>query len=677
MKKRISFLLVFAMVVVMLPTMVFAESGAPLALVASMSGTNVTVKLMTTDEFELGALDFTANVPEGLTLTSMTKGADLASAGLAEPAINGNKACILAAQYNTATVVPSGKELMVMVYDASTFTGDTMQFSINITAAADFDDATYTWQGSTLSSNSVENTKAYAATIAASATNADPVRVGHTFRINVGANKTFASTEMTVTYPSGLARFDAENSTLGTAEVITDAAGVLKIADYGADKTSADKYVLAFTAIASGEATFAVTNAGFGTAESAETLDLEEATVPSALVISINNAEFSVTFSPEDIFEGTSGVNKGETYTFKPETATGSYYDYTLTSVKMGGTDVTASVKGDATIGWSVENVTGNLVITGSRTPKQYDVTWSGTGYTDVTTRPDKATYGTALSFTMPTGQSAGLEAGYEYSLSITINNTAYRGYTTQGQVITIPGTDIVGAVKISVTKETLSPTQFTVTINGSADVAASTTTPYKGDNVTLTLTPETGYKYEITINGEKVTFVSNAYTVVSVQANVVVNVTKTLNVEDAEAKLYLALDNGVSMKLITIGKGQYIAGKTYTYDGKNMYWSNKYNSYAILVIEDTADLSVSKGFALVTVAAVPTVSYNGDVNGTGVRDANDAQLVYNMYNVKYNEFTANVTMDKFLKADVNGDGLLNVSDASAIISQILNGSAN
>jgi hypothetical protein len=52
--------------------------------------------------------------------------------------------------------------------------------------------------------------------------------------------------------------------------------------------------------------------------------------------------------------------------------------------------------------------------------------------------------------------------------------------------------------------------------------------------------------------------------------------------------------------------------------------------------------------------------------------DANDAQLVYNMYNAMYSAFTEQVTMEKFLCADVNGDAVINVNDATAIINMLL-----
>ena len=59
------------------------------------------------------------------------------------------------------------------------------------------------------------------------------------------------------------------------------------------------------------------------------------------------------------------------------------------------------------------------------------------------------------------------------------------------------------------------------------------------------------------------------------------------------------------------------------------------------------------------------------DVNMSGLVDANDAQLVYNMYNAVYPDFTE-VSMEKFLRADVNSDRKVDVTDSDAIINFII-----
>ena len=42
------------------------------------------------------------------------------------------------------------------------------------------------------------------------------------------------------------------------------------------------------------------------------------------------------------------------------------------------------------------------------------------------------------------------------------------------------------------------------------------------------------------------------------------------------------------------------------------------------------------------------------------------------MYNAQYSGITAEVTVEKYLRADVNGDGEINVNDSVAIVNGLL-----
>jgi hypothetical protein len=53
----------------------------------------------------------------------------------------------------------------------------------------------------------------------------------------------------------------------------------------------------------------------------------------------------------------------------------------------------------------------------------------------------------------------------------------------------------------------------------------------------------------------------------------------------------------------------------------------------------------------------------------TGKVDVNDAQLVYDMYNGAYSDFTQ-VSVEKFLRADVNATKVVDHTDAVAIVNQ-------
>ena len=130
---------------------------------------------------------------------------------------------------------------------------------------------------------------------------------------------------------------------------------------------------------------------------------------------------------------------------------------------------------------------------------------------------------------------------------------------------------------------------------------------------------------------------------------------------------------NGKAMYLVT-ASGNFAEGQVAKYDGVSMFFSEKYNAYAYLVISaDNLETVKAEAAGKVKVAegtSAGTVDYSGDVNGTGLTDVNDAQLTYDMYNAKYESFDA-VSMLKFLNADVSGDKKVNTADATAIVSLI------
>ena len=112
--------------------------------------------------------------------------------------------------------------------------------------------------------------------------------------------------------------------------------------------------------------------------------------------------------------------------------------------------------------------------------------------------------------------------------------------------------------------------------------------------------------------------------------------------------------------------------GKVPTYDGAQMFWSEKYKAFCYLTIAETLDTEVAATHVGITDGTAVNVDYGMDVNMTGKVDASDAQLIYNMYNVVYNGFTEEATAEKFLRADVNGDTKVNVTDAAAVIDHLL-----
>ena len=89
-------------------------------------------------------------------------------------------------------------------------------------------------------------------------------------------------------------------------------------------------------------------------------------------------------------------------------------------------------------------------------------------------------------------------------------------------------------------------------------------------------------------------------------------------------------------------------------------------------MLADCGIISKEDAAAKVAVSAadnVVTIANGYDVNMTGVVDINDAQLVYDIYNGTYGDF-GKVSMEKFLRADVNASKNVDSADAVAIVSQ-------
>ena len=132
-------------------------------------------------------------------------------------------------------------------------------------------------------------------------------------------------------------------------------------------------------------------------------------------------------------------------------------------------------------------------------------------------------------------------------------------------------------------------------------------------------------------------------------------------------------------MWLVTINSNgtTQITGNTYTYDGNNMFWSDKYEAYCYLVKAATLTVENAAAKLDAKVAETVAIDYDFDVNGTGVLDTADAQYVANMYNAMYD--IENVKMKVFLSADLSteNDKKLDMNDAAAIVRKILENAAN
>lgn len=488
--------------------------------------------------------------------------------------------------------------------------------------------------------------------------------------VSVGATgyESFNALDMTFTYDASKLSFNKEASTIADAYIVSDKAGTLRIAGFGEKKELGEVFRLAFTNKATGEASVRLTAAKLDESANAGQ-DAPDAAIANGEA-KINVTGYKVTL-PAD-FEGASVAEPNQDYTF---TAKDTHYDYTFDGSTMGGEAVNVVDNGDGT--FTVQNVTGNLVINSTKKAKTYPITVTGSGKSDLVIA-DKASYGVDYTF------QAKQDSDYDYTYAMTIGG---KDATLDLEMVfdgtyfyTIKGADIVGDIVINVEKTKKAPTTTSIifTGSGSGDVKGGTTqTATNGQDFLFELNQEEGYDYTVqlgdeelqpgddgkyTISADKLTGTDLAVTVEKIAKSDLVT----------EVSEYLKLD-GTSMWLVT-ATATVAEGKVLAYDGTPMFWSEKYQAYAYLVISEKSLAELKEeaaGKVAEADAAKTEISYDYDINETGLVDANDAQFVYNMYNARYASFTE-VAMIRFLKADCNGDKVVDVLDANAVIADIM-----
>lgn len=508
----------------------------------------------------------------------------------------------------------------------------------------------------------------------------------------------FNAYDMTFTYdPAALTL----NTKTGAAANLTveDNNGTVRVRRYGDAVPLGEALALEFTAKATASSTVKLTNAKFDLDANSINFDAPDAAISDAdTVVNANN--FTVTLPDAFTSDETRLVPNGGSFTFKP---VDSHYTYTFT-VKMGDT-----VKECLTFGaddtYTIENISGNVEVTCTgKTPKQYDVTYKidTDVEQDVTKGPEAVTYLNDYSFTVTP------RAGYSYRVIYNVDNgdpfvhtvIAVPTANDDGTLTyTIPGKEIVGGVKIWISANTESGIPVVFTGNGVEDAASGNASsmgknmPYyftlnqrESCDYTVTayyqpLSTPTASKRPATVrslgNGKYVVEAVNYNDYLYGYArswNLVVKVEKVSHsAEEVTVSKYLEL-NDKTMMLVTV-KGTPEGGSAFTYDGNTMYKVEGYGTdrYAWLVIVDLGQtLTQEEAAAKVAISAadnVVTITLGFDVNMTGKVDVNDAQLVYDMYNGTYSDFTK-VSVEKFLRADVNATKVVDHTDAVAIVNQ-------
>lgn len=505
----------------------------------------------------------------------------------------------------------------------------------------------------------------------------------------------FNAYDMTFTYdPAALTLNTASNAAANLT--VEDNNGTVRVRRYGETAPLGEALALEFTAKATASSTVKLTSAKFDLDANSINFDAPDAAISDAdTVVNANN--FTVTLPDAFTSDETRLVPNGGSFTFKP---VDSHYTYTFT-VKMGDTDKEGLTFG-ADDTYTIENISGNVVVTcTNKTPKQYDVTYKidTDVEQDVTRGPEKATYLKDYSFTVT--PRAGITYDVSYSTPSTAGTTKILIPTVNDNgtiTYTVPANRVVEDLRIYVRSSATEGIPVVITGNGAEDAASGNASsmgrnmPYyftlnQRENCDYTVTAyyqplntPTASKRPATVrslgNGKYVVEAVdyNVYLRSADHWNLVVNVEKVSHsAEEVTVSKYLEL-NDKTMMLITV-KGTPEGGKAFTYDGNTMYKVNAYGTdqYAWLVIVDRGQtLTQEEAAAKVAISAadnVVTITPSFDVNMSGKVDVNDAQLVYDMYNGTYSDFTQ-VSVEKFLRADVNGTKTVDHTDAVAIVNQ-------
>ena len=359
-------------------------------------------------------------------------------------------------------------------------------------------------------------------------------------------------------------------------------------------------------------------------------------------------------------------IMEGGNLTFVPKDPN---YNYTVT-VTVGGGEAT-TVSPDENGIYTVANVTGNVVVSGTKTPKTFTVALG-----DDTSGDPTATYQTNYTFKLTPAD------GFAYKMAVTIGGKVYTGFAPEVNddgttTYTIPGADITGEIVINSNKQVKPLETYKVTFagTGAGDATGENTVQEKAD-YTFTVNKKDGFEYTVTatMGGKDATITEgadNTYTIANVTGDLVITIERksTLTMKVAVSE-YVQMDNKTVFLVTVTGTPE--EGKAYAYDGNVMYKTTAYgaNAYSWLVIvakgqEFTAD--TAKANITEASATAEEMAPSCDVNETKTVDINDAQLVYDIYSGKYGDFEK-VTVKKFLCADVNSDKIVNSTDAVAVV---------
>ena len=451
--------------------------------------------------------------------------------------------------------------------------------------------------------------------------------------------------------------------------------GRLTIGGYGEPRS--DRFItLNFTVKAAGEATVKLVKAQMDVRANAAK-DAQTASVPAGQsnTVTILCGGFPVELPK--CATGAAYVTANGDYTFTADPG----YDYGFSAAVDGKT---VAIINNSDGSYTIKNVTGELVIKANSAPtiKTYAATVEGDGSGDVSPLTP-ATHGQEYTFTVTQA------ANYDYAVAVTVNGlpvTCTVSSSGSRYTYTIPAAFVTGPVVITVKKAPQSgTTQIVLAGSGAADVWDGVTsyTVKSGEAFTFGINHQDGFDYTVIVMvGEKTLTLqrnegsTSTYTIPGdyIKGGIImVSITKTAQLAmTVNAAEYVKYTDGSVVWLITaVPETKLPATKSLYYGDTAMFWSEKYEAYAWLLVGKgtAADIAAAAKSAIsVKGNSTVSVSYSGDVNGTGHIDINDAQYIYDLYNAKHSA----LDMEKFLRCDVNGNREVSVDDVQAVVSLLL-----
>lgn len=537
----------------------------------------------------------------------------------------------------------------------------------------------------------------------------------------------FNAYDMTFTYDPEALTLNTTSNAAANLTVEDNGSGTVRVRRYGDTVALGEALALEFTAKKAGESTVKLTAAKFDLDANSINFDAPDAAISDA--DTTVKALWKVTLP--DGFLSTADdsmlVEDGKDFTFK---ATDTHYEYYLNITTNRATSIVKMDKATYTI----KNITDNVTVTvDNKIGKTYTINYvvvDNTTTENKATVADLVAYSTT-TVQYPNDYKFTVKfpgTGYVVWVGIEPDKNK-RDYVRQENgdyVYTLLGSSLTGdennEITITLTKRE-NTSQHKIEVVGSGSDAFSENnalTFYSGENYTFTLNKnDTYYDYSVLVyywkqniggNGGKnirMEYKDNGdgtYTIIDMPyADVTISISKMAKAIDPDAvevSTYVELDNKTVFKVVVQGSHELLnrdqttySYTWFTYDGQKMYCNPRYTKFAgngssssvYLVMVDKGE-TLTKEDAMAKLSIVTsteqenkdqTLKVGSDVNEDGIggvginrRDVNDVQLIYDLYNRRYDSFET-VSMRKFLKADVNYDGVLDSQDAVKLAGEL------